>query len=83
MLTKPRAVYTDNARSAGKSGIVRLALLLGADGKIKHILKIKGIGYGLDEQAINAARKITFEPKMKDGKQVSTVVTVEYGFTIY
>lgn len=83
IISKPKASYTDNARAAGVSGSVRLVLLLGANGRILHILKLKGLGYGLDEQAIRAAKQIKFEPKMKDGKPVSTVITLEYGFQIY
>ena len=83
ILRKPQASYTSNARSAGITGTVRLAILLGADGNIQHILKLRGLGYGLDEQALGAARQIEFQPKMKDGKPVSTVVTVEYSFSIY
>ncbi len=83
IMRKPRASYTDNARQAGKSGTVRLAVLLGANGKIQYILKLLGIGYGLDEQAVRAARQIVFEPKMKDGIPISTVVIIEYTFSIY
>jgi len=83
ILSKPRATYTDNARQSGKSGSVRLAVLFGANGKIQHILKMSGVGYGLDEQAMKAARLIVFEPKMKDGKPVSSVLTIEYSFSIY
>lgn len=82
IVTKPFASYTDNAREAGISGTVKLAVLLGANGKIQNILKLKGVGYGLDEQAFNAARKIEFKPKMKDGKAVSTVAIIEYSFSI-
>ena len=80
---KPRASYTDSGRSAGVQGTIRLAVLLGANGKIVHILKLKGLGYGLDEQAIGAARSIRFKPKTRDGVPVSTVITLEYGFSIY
>ena len=83
ILAKPRATYTERARSAGVQGAIRLAVLLGANGKILYILKLKGLGYGLDENAIGAARQITFVPKMKNGVPVSTVVTLEYGFSIY
>lgn len=81
--SKPRATYTENARSAGAQGTIRLAILLGANGKVLHILKLKGLGYGLDDQAILAARQIRFQPKMKDGVPVSTVAIFEYGFNIY
>lgn len=83
ILKKPQARYTDNARSAGVQGTVRLAVLLGANGKVQYILKLHGLGYGLDEQALRAARQIVFEPKLKDGKPVSTIVTIDYSFAIY
>jgi TonB family protein len=80
---KPPARYTDSARAAGVQGTIRIAVLLGANGKVQYILKLSGLGYGLDEQVIRAARQIVFEPKMKDGRPVSTVVIMEYGFSIY
>lgn len=83
IISKPHARYTDSARSAGVQGTIRLAVLLGANGQIMHILMLRGLGYGLDEQAIRAASQIVFQPKTKDGVPVSTVVTIEYGFSIY
>lgn len=83
ILRKPRAAYTNNARAAGAQGKIRIAVLFGANGKIQHILMIKRIGYGLDEEVLNAARQIVFEPQLKDGKPVSIVKIVEYNFAIY
>lgn len=83
IISKAPAAYTDKARSAGVSGVIRLRVGFSADGKIKHILLIKPLGYGLDEQAVKAARGIRFEPPTKDGKPISTVKVIEYNFTIY
>lgn len=83
VLTKRKASYTDRARSAGVEGQIRIAVLFGANGKIEHTLLLKRLGYGLDEQALSAARNITFEPQKKDGKALSVVRIVEYGFDIY
>lgn len=83
IISKPRASYTDKARSSGVSGVIRLAVGFSADGKVKHILIIKPLGYGLDEQAVRAAREIKFEPAVKDGKPISKVKFIEYSFTIY
>ena len=83
ILTKPRAHYTDNARGANAQGTIRIAVLFGANGRIQHILMIKRIGYGLDEEAIRAARQIEFEPQTKAGKPVSVVKLLEYNFRIY
>ncbi len=83
VIKKPQATYSDKARSAGISGTVRLAVMLLADGRVGHIIKLWGLGYGLDEKAIEAARQIKFQPKEKDGKPVNTVVTIEYSFAIF
>ncbi|MBC7900111.1 MAG: energy transducer TonB, partial [Saprospiraceae bacterium] len=83
ILRKQPALYTDNARQARAQGTVKLAVLFGVNGKVQHFLKLNGIGYGLDEQAIIAARQLSFEPQMKDGKPVSVVKIIEYNFTLY
>jgi TonB family protein len=80
---QPKAVYTEDGRIAGAEGSVRLAIHLGANGKVLHVLKLWGIGYGLDEEAIKAAKAIRFEPKMVDGKPVPVVIIREYTFDIY
>lgn len=75
--------YTDAARQANEEGKVILAILFGADGQIKHIIVLEGLKYGLTEQAIAAARKITFEPEKINGKPISVVKRVQYTFDIY
>lgn len=83
ILSKPKAPYTNEARTAGITGTIRIAVLLGSNGRVQHTLVLKRLGHGLDEQATAAARQIKFEPKKMDGKPVPVVVTVEYGFDIY
>ncbi len=83
ILSKPKASYTDSARQANVQGEITLAVLFGASGKVEHVLTLKRLGYGLDEQALKAVRQIKFEPKMKDGKAISSVRLVSYGFNIY
>lgn len=83
IISKPKAQYTNEARAASRRGSIKLHVLLGASGNVEHILLVKRLGYGLDEQAVRAARQIKFEPKQIDGRPVSTVVTIEYGFDIF
>jgi len=45
-------------------------------------LVVKPLGFGLDEEAVKAARKIKFQPATKDGKPVSIVKRVQYSFSI-
>lgn len=83
VLAKPPARYTDRARQANIQGFIRIAVLFGATGRIEHLLVLKRLGHGLDEEAMAAARRIKFEPKQKDGTPVSTVKVLEYHFSIY
>ncbi len=81
-LTKPNPSYTDAARQYSEQGTVIMAILFGADAKIKHIIVLEGLRYGLTEQAIKAARNITFEPEIRNGKPVSKIMRVHYNFKI-
>ncbi len=83
ILSKTPASYTDNARSNNVSGTVSLLILFSVSGRITHILVVKGLGYGLTENAIRAARQIKFEPAKENGKPISQVKMVQYSFTIY
>jgi TonB family protein len=83
IMNQPQAVYTDIAAMANISGVVRLLVEFAGNGKIEHILVIKSLGYGLDENAIQAAKKIAFTPASKDGKSVGTVKVLEYKFNDY
>jgi TonB family protein len=80
---RPEPGFTEMARQNGTQGVVRLRLVLSADGTVKHILVVRGLPHGLTEKAVSAARKIRFTPAMQDGRPVSVVVTVEYNFHIH
>lgn len=83
ILSKPRASYTDSARAAGVKGTITLLINFSADGTTKDILVIRSLGFGLDQEAIRAAKKIKFNPQMKDSKPISVVKMVQYTFTLY
>jgi len=83
ILSKPEPLYTEEARQKGVKGTIRLRLALSFDGQVRHILVVKGLGEGLTQMAVNAARGIKFTPATKDGRPVSQFVTIEYNFNIY
>ncbi len=80
---KPEPGFTEQARNANISGVVRLRAVLAADGRVTHILVIKSLSHGLTERAVSAARGIKFKPATVDGRAVSQYVTLEYNFNIY
>ena len=83
IISKPRALYTENARMNEVQGKVVLRVTFMADGQIGAISIISGLPDGLTEQAINAAKEIKFEPAKRNEKPYTVTKPVEYTFTIY
>ena len=82
-LSKPEAQYTELARENDVQGTVRLEVVLLASGTVGGIKPVTTLPYGLTEQAIQAARKIKFIPKVLQGRPSSVIVTIDYDFHIY
>lgn len=83
IISKLRPGYTDAARQNNVQGTIDLAVLFGADAKIKYVLVLKGLRYGLTEKAVSVAKSIEFEPETENGKPVSVIKVVQFSFTIY
>jgi TonB family protein len=83
ILSRPEPLYTERARQRQTNGYVRMRIVLAADGTVRNFLVLKALPDGLTEQAVNAARRITFTPALRDGRPVSQYVTIDYNFIIY
>jgi TonB family protein len=82
ILAKPKPVYTDEARKLGIEGEVLLDVVFPASGPVQVNRVIRGLGHGLDEQAIRAAQQIQFKPAMSNGHAVDFPATVHIEFEI-
>ena len=80
---KPQPEYTEDARKNQIQGVVRIQMVLQANGSVQSIHAVSSLPYGLTEKALEAAKRIQFVPAKKDGRNVSQWVTVEYNFRIY
>lgn len=89
-VTKPKQIagsfvqpqYSDEARAAGIEGRVKLKLTIDAQGNVTNVEVLAGLGHGLDENAIAAAKRMHFTPAMAHGKpQISTFV-VSFRFVL-
>jgi TonB family protein len=58
---------------------VVLKAVFSSSGKVTNIVIVSGVP-GLTEEAIKAARQITFEPAIKDGRNVAMWMQLEYNF---
>src|SRR5439155_7613078 len=52
----PDPLYSDEARQAKMQGQVTMRVLVGLDGRARDIQVTRGIGLGLDENAVRAVR---------------------------
>jgi TonB family protein len=65
-------VYPIIARRLGKEGKVVLELLINAMGKLQNVEVIEQAGYGFTEAAIEAVKKSTYVPALRDGEKVTS-----------
>ncbi len=64
---KPRPIYTEEGRQLKIEGEVLLDVVFSANGQIRIVKVVHGLGHGLDESAVHAAEKIQFKPALRDG----------------
>lgn len=83
IVSKVPARYTDGARDADVQGTVTLRVVFLANGGIGSVTPVTSLPYGLTEQAIAAAKKITFLPARRNGKKYNVVKQVQYSFSIF
>lgn len=74
--------YTQDAREANVAGKVRVELTVDATGKVASARVLEGLGHGLDEAALAAARAATFEPGTRCGKAASATFVVAMRFAL-
>jgi protein TonB len=77
----PQPAYTAQALEAGIEGKVRIQFTVDETGRVVDVRLLSGLGYGLDEAALNAARQATFEAAVRCGKPVSATFTVSMRFS--
>lgn len=82
VLFKPTPAYTDQARRMKLEGEVLLEVVFAAAGDLRVLRVARGLGYGLDEEAVRAARQIRFKPARRNGQPTDTVALVHITFQL-
>lgn len=83
ILYREKAKYTEEARQNKIQGTVVLQVVFNVNGSITDIRVVRSLPDGLTEKAIEAARKIRFNPAVKNGTPVSVRGTLEFTFNLY
>jgi TonB family protein len=74
--------YAEVARLLKYSGTVMLTIIVDASGRARSIRIAKGLGFGLDEKAVEAVQQWVFRPGMKDGSPVNVKATIAVNFRL-
>jgi TonB family protein len=83
VLTSIAPQSNEFAQASGISGQALYRVVIGSDGNIGQVAVERPIGFGLDENAVAAIRKATFQPAIKDGKPVAETLDLAVLFRIY
>lgn len=84
VIRQPMPQYTQPARDAGIEGIVVMEAVIRKDGTVDSFRILRGLGYGLDESAMNTiAKEWRFEPGTKNGNPVDVRARIEVSFRRY
>ena len=82
VLSKPKPVYTAEARELRIEGQVAVEVQFGAAGAVRVLRVLKGLGHGLDEAAQQAAAQIQFRPATRDGAAIDSTARVYIVFQL-
>jgi periplasmic protein TonB len=72
--------YTLEARQAEIEGVVRVQVTVDESGHVLSARVVSGLGYGLDESALAAAKATIFEPATQCGKPVVGTTILPFRF---
>ena len=82
LIQEVRPNYTDEGRRRRIEGEVDLEVVVGRDGRAANIRVVRGLGAGLDQQAVVAVRQWRFAPARRNGVPVDVIVDVSVEFAL-
>lgn len=82
IISKPTPAYTEEARKLHIEGEVLLEVVFESSGKLRVVRVIRGLGHGLDENAIQAAQQIHFKPALRDGQPADSTAVLHIVFQL-
>jgi|SwirhisoilCB1_FD_contig_91_1852401_length_1288_multi_3_in_0_out_0_1 protein TonB len=74
--------YSEEARKARYQGTVVLEAIVRKDGTVDILRVVRSLGFGLDENAIQALKQWKFRPGMRAGIPVDVALNIEVNFNL-
>ena len=75
--------FSEEARRNKMGGNVLVHVVVNEQGLPTRVRVVRGLGLGLDENAVKAVKTYRFKPAMEDGKAVAVEITVSVNFQIF
>jgi TonB family protein len=75
-------LYSDEARARRIEGLVTIEARVALDGRVSALRVVKGLGFGLDENALVALRQWQFRPGERAGAPVEMRAEVDIEFNL-
>src|SRR5450432_2871875 len=82
LIRKLEPAYTEEARAAKIAGTVLLQIVIEPNGTATDLQLLKGVGFGLDEKAVEAINQWRFQPGTRNGVPVPVQATIEVNFRL-
>jgi TonB family protein len=82
ILSRVEPQYSEEARKARFQGTVVLEAIVKRDGTVDILRVVRSLGFGLDENAIQALKQWRFRPGMKNGIAVDVALNIEVNFNL-
>jgi TonB family protein len=83
LIHQENPLYTDVARTKKIEGAVLITIQINEEGVPVRPRVVRSLGYGLDENAVDAVRNYRFKPAMVEGVPIAVQITVEVNFHLY
>ena len=78
----PSPRYTEEGRQARTQGVVILEAVVDAMGDVRRVKLLKGLPFGLSEEAVATAERWKFRPATKGGKPISVYLNLTIRFSL-
>lgn len=77
-----RPEFTNEARTVGVDGRVVVEVMVDERGDVSSAKVVKGLGHGLDEASLDAAKRTHFQPATRCGKPVAAPFLLAMKFSL-
>ena len=82
VMHKVQPRFTEAARKAKLHGTVRVKLVVDSNGIARDMVVVKGIGSGVDENAMEALQQWRFRPATRNGRPVAVTASIDINFRL-